>query len=82
MKKVKLVDKLKIDGVEVDEISLREPKVKDIIAISKNNISENEREVRLIANLAEISVENVMEMSFKDYSKVQSVIRDFLAPAE
>lgn len=82
MIKIKLNEPIKVDGVLLSEISLREPKVKDIMAISKGNGSDYEKEVRLVANLSEQSTESIMEISFKDYAKIQKVIRDFLAPVE
>ena len=35
MKKIKLSNSVKIDGVEVHELNLRTPKVRDLIAASK-----------------------------------------------
>lgn len=79
MKKIKLENPIKIDGVEVDEISLRQPKVRDLLISSKKNISEAEREVNLIANLSEIPVDAVEDLDLRDYLKVQEWLKDFLA---
>ena len=79
MKKIKLENPIKIDGVEVNEISLRPPKVRDLIASSKRNIDEAEKEVNLIANLGEISLETVQELDLRDYIKIQEWLRDFLS---
>jgi hypothetical protein len=79
MKKIKLENPIKIDGVEVNEISLRSPKVRDLIASSKKNIDEAEKEVNLIANLGEISPETVQELDLRDYIKIQEWLRDFLS---
>ena len=79
MKKIKLENPIKIDGVEVNEISLRPPKVCDLIASSKKNIDEAEKEVNLIANLGEISPETVQELDLRDYIKIQEWLRDFLS---
>ena len=80
MEKIKLDNPIKIDGVEVHEISLRAPKVRDLIAAGKKNISESEREVNLIANLAEISPETVQDLDLRDYMKIQNWLKDFLSP--
>lgn len=80
MEKIKLDNPIKIDGVVVHEISLRAPKVRDLIAAGKKNISESEREVNLIANLAEISPETVQDLDLRDYMKIQSWLKDFLSP--
>ncbi len=80
MEKIKLDNPIKIDGVAVHEISLRAPKVRDLIAASKKNVSESEREVNLIANLAEISPETVQDLDLRDYMKIQEVLKGFLSP--
>jgi len=79
MKKIKLENSIKIDGVEVNEISLRQPKVRDLLISSKKNISEAEREVNLIANLSEIPVDAVEDLDLRDYLKIQNWLKDFLA---
>ena len=79
MKKIKLSNPIKIDGVEVNEISLRQPKVRDLLISSKKNVSEAEREVNLIANLAEIPIDTVEDLDLRDYLKIQNWLKDFLA---
>lgn len=79
MEKIKLNSPIKIDGVAINELNLRTPKVRDIIAANRKNVSESEREVNLIANLAEISVENVEDLDLKDYMKIQTWLQNFLS---
>jgi len=79
MQKIKLSNPVKIDGVEVYELSLRRPKVRDLIAAGKKNISESEREVNLIANLAEVSPETIQDLDLCDYMKIQDWLKDFLS---
>ncbi|MBQ7673593.1 MAG: phage tail assembly protein [Alphaproteobacteria bacterium] len=79
MKKIKLSNSVKIDGVEVHELNLRTPKVRDLIAASKKNVSESEREVNLIANLAEVSPETIQDLDLCDYMKIQDWLKDFLS---
>ena len=66
-------------GVEVHELSLRRPKVRDLIAAGKKNISESEREVNLVANLAEVSPEIIQDLDLSDYMKIQDWLKDFLS---
>ena len=80
MQKFKLTKPITIDGVEVHEISLREPKVGDLIAISRKNLSDLERDVHLLANLGEISTETIENLEIADYLKIQNWLRDFLSP--
>lgn len=78
MEKIKLENPIKIDGVLVHEISLRTPKVRDILIARKKDVSESEREIILIANLAEISTEAIQELGLRDYMKIQNWLKDFL----
>ncbi len=79
MKKIKLNSSIKVDGVEVNEISLRQPKVRDLLISNKKNVSEAEREVNLIANLSELPIESVEDLDLRDYLKIQNWLKDFLA---
>ena len=79
MEKIKLNTPIKIDGIEINELKLRAPKVRDIIAANRKNVSESEREVNLIANLAEVSIENVEDLDLKDYMKIQTWLQNFLS---
>ncbi|MDR2107140.1 MAG: phage tail assembly protein [Holosporaceae bacterium] len=81
MEKIKLNEPLKIDGVLIHELSLRRPKVRDLLIAGKKDVSESEREVNLIANLAEIPAEAVKDLDVGDYLKIQDVLKDFLSPA-
>ena len=78
MQKIKLSNPIKIDDVEINELSLRKPKVRDLIVAGKKNVSESEREVNLIANLAEVSPETIQELDLSDYLKIQDWLKDFL----
>lgn len=80
MQKFKLTKPITIDGIAVHEISLREPKVRDLIAISRKNLSDLERDVHLLANLGEISTEAIENLEIADYLHIQNWLRDFLSP--
>ncbi len=80
MQKFKLTKPITIDGVAVHEISLREPKVRDLIAISRKNLSDLERDIHLLANLGEIPTEAIENLEIADYLHIQNWLRDFLSP--
>ena len=80
MEKIKLSEGIKVDGVLVHELSLRRPKVRDLLIASKKDASESEREVNLIANLVEVSAEAIKDLDMRDYLKIQEILRDFLSP--
>lgn len=80
MQKIKLSEPIKVDGVLVHELSIRRPKVRDLLVASKRDATESEREVNLIANLAEMPLETIQDLDMRDYLKIQDVLKDFLAP--
>jgi hypothetical protein len=81
MEKIELSEPIKVDEVAVHELSLRRPKVRDLLIASKKDVSESEREVNLIANLAEVPMEAIKDLDMRDYLKIQEVLKDFLSPA-
>lgn len=78
MKKIKLNESIKIDGINVSEVSLRRPKVRDRLAVERMGTNDAEKEVALIANLADIPREAVEDLDLADYAKIQEVLQGFL----
>jgi hypothetical protein len=60
---------------------LRRPKVRDLLIAGKKDATESEREVNLIANLAEIPADAIKDLDMRDYLRIQEVLKDFLSPA-
>ena len=84
MTTIKLINPIKIDGKEIFEITLRRPKVRDRLAVDRlavdrSNVSDAEKEVQLIANLADVPREAIEELDLADYSKIQKALSDFLS---
>ena len=70
-------------GRTITELSIREPKVKDMLAAQKQAKGDSaESEIRLIANLAEVTPEDVQELSIRDYNSVQEVLKSFTGSQE
>jgi hypothetical protein len=69
------VKKITINGKEV---TVREPKVRDMRAVA-HHASEEDKEVHLIANLTGMSVDEIDDLSVRDYKKLQKELHDFLA---
>lgn len=80
MKMVRLTQPVIVDGETLQEISLRRPKVRDRLAVERMGNSDAEKEVALIANLAELPPSSIEELDLADYAKVQGVLQDFLLP--
>lgn len=79
MIKVTLKEEIKLDGKELNEITLRRPKVRDRLAVDRSNASDAEKEVQLIANLAEVPVEAIEDIDLADYAKLQKALSGFLS---
>jgi hypothetical protein len=81
MEKIILNHPIQYNGVALKEISLRRPKVRDRLVVDRMTVSDAEKEILLIANLAEISREAIEEIDLADYANIQKVLQSFLAPA-
>lgn len=77
METITLEHPITVSGVEVKSLQLRRPKVRDRLIVDKLAVSDAEKEVLLIANLAEIPREAVEDMDLSDYLKVQKRLTDF-----
>ncbi|UPA54527.1 phage tail assembly protein [Wolbachia pipientis] len=81
MHTITLNNPITVDGISVSELSMREPKVRDLLAIERIE-GEALKEVALIANLTSIPKEVVEDLCIKDYVEIQKVLKDFLSPLE
>jgi hypothetical protein len=79
MNVVKLANPIKIDGKNVSEITLRRPKVRDRLIVERSNASDAEKEVQLIANLAELPIEAIEDIDLADYARLQKALSGFLS---
>jgi hypothetical protein len=82
MQKIKLTETIKIDGVIISELTLRRPKVRDRLAVERLGNSDAEKEVALIANLADIPKDAVEDLDLADYAKIQETLQGFLLPSD
>ncbi|SMG62935.1 conserved hypothetical protein, partial [methanotrophic bacterial endosymbiont of Bathymodiolus sp.] len=53
--KIELTHAINIDGTKVSVLSLRRPKVRDMLSVEKSIDNDAEKEIQLFANLCEIS---------------------------
>lgn len=68
------------DGLPIAEIGLRRPTVGDRLMVDKlSGVTDAEREVRLIANLAELPPEAILKLDLKDYVAIQRALANFLS---
>ena len=67
------------EGQTIKSLTLRRPIVADNLAVQKAALTDAEREIRLLANLAEVTPETIHRMDLKDYGKLQSALASFLS---
>ncbi len=65
-------------GVELVNLTMRRPKVRDMLAGSDASKSDAENEIRMFANLCDITVDLIESMDLADYKLLQGAYTDFL----
>lgn len=60
-------------------LTLRRPKVRDMIASDKAKGTDADKEIALFANLAEISPEEIAALDMADYKQLQEAYKAFLS---
>ena len=80
MTSIKLKHPIIADGVEVTELALRRPKVRDLERIDKV-AGEIAKAVTLTADLAELTPDQVRELDAEDFAAVAERLGDFLGDA-
>ena len=78
MTTITLKHPITVDGREVAELTLRRPKVRDLERMDKVS-GEMAKAVTMVADLAEISPDQVREIDGEDFIAVSEVLADFLA---
>lgn len=79
MEKITLAHPIRVNGIEMQEVCLRRPKVRDRLIVDKMTVSDAEKEISLVANLAEISKEAVEELDLADYTQIQQKLQSFFS---
>ena len=75
---VELDQPFRANGVIVNSITLRSPKVGDKLAADSLQGSDAVKEVQFMASLANVSFSDLKEMDLKDYQKLQKAVEYFL----
>jgi len=78
VERIKLNFPIEHDGLPIQEIALRRPTVGDHLAAQKAAGTDAEREIRLIANLAELPTDAILKLDMKDYAQLQKALGGFL----
>ena len=78
MQNIKLNYPIESDGTTIADLNMRRSKVKDRLIVAKmKNSSDEEKEIRLFANLCEIAPNIIEELDESDYANLQKAYMDF-----
>jgi len=77
--RISLAFPIEHDSLPITEVGLRRPTVGDHLAAQKSAGTDAEREIRLIANLAELPPAAIHKLDMKDYAALQKVLGGFLS---
>jgi hypothetical protein len=75
--KIELDFPIEISGVEVKHFIMRRPKVRDDLAASKSSGSDEDKALMLVANLCEVTVDDLLDLDSADWAKLEQQIQDF-----
>ena len=72
---------IQIHGTEVRSFQMRRPKVKDQVLAGKMGGTDEEKEIRLFANLCEVTPENIEDLDVCDYKQIVEAYKGFFVKA-
>lgn len=65
------------DGVQIGVVHLRRPKVRDRLAVEKMGSNDAEKELAMIAMLADMAPSALHELDMADYAALQKALSGF-----
>lgn len=80
--KIKLAFPFELEGTRYEELQMRRCKARDRLAVDRMEASAAEKEVRLIANLCEVSDKVIEELDWADYQKAGKTLAGFSNTAQ
>lgn len=75
---IELSRPIEIDGAQVSVLRMREPTVADQLLFNEMKGSEGSRDVVLVANLCEVSPDDIKRLALRDYIKAQKAFAGFI----
>ena len=80
MESIALKYPVEVTGQSYDKLSMRRSKIKDRLLVAKmKTASDEEKEIRLFANLCEVEPKVIEELDEADYSNLQKVYLGFFS---
>lgn len=75
--KIELAFPIQISGVEVKHLIMRRPKVRDDLAAAKSSGSDEDKALMLVANLCEVTVDDLLDLDSADWAQLEKQVQDF-----
>lgn len=75
--KVELDFPITVSGVEVSHLIMRRPKLRDDLAAAKSGGSDEDKAIQLVANLCEVTTEDLLDLDSGDWAKLEKQVQDF-----
>lgn len=75
--KIDLDFPITVSGVEVSHLVMRRPKVRDMMAAQKSGGNDAEMGIALVANLCELTPDDVLEIDSIDWDKCEAQVQAF-----
>jgi len=74
---IDLATPVDLDGTQTRQVTMREPTVQDQLDVQAIKASEAHREVTLMANLCDLTPEQVKAMTMRNYRRLQGALEVF-----
>jgi hypothetical protein len=68
---------IEFEGATLSKITVRRPKVADVVAARKSKKDEAEQEIAMLAKLTELAPDAIESLDLGDYKKLQEVLSCF-----
>ena len=79
---IKLKYPFEIEGTRYEQLEMRRCKARDRLAVDRLDATAGEKEVRLIANLCEVSDKVIEELDWADYQQAAKTLAGFSSTAQ
>ncbi|MFK7865881.1 MAG: phage tail assembly protein [Alphaproteobacteria bacterium] len=79
MEKIKLSRPIEWNGTKIGALTMRRPKVRDMIAADRIKGNDGEKEANIFANLCEVELDMILELDLADYQQLQQTYTGFLS---
>lgn len=78
MQTIELKYPIELSGENLDKLTMRRSKIKDRLLVARmKNLSNEEKEIRLFANLCEVEPKVIEELDEGDYENLQKIYLSF-----